>query len=171
MRKRILLIVLTICSCVGCDQVTKSFAKSFLPKHEIISFARDTFRLDYAENKGAVLSFEESLPEKWQGDMFSIAVTAFMILLSLYLFLSRSLSLPSVLGLSLLCGGTLSNMLDRVVLGGNVVDFLNFGWGCFRSSIFNVADVAIVMGSVLFLLNLAWRFGAAISGKLLHPMR
>jgi signal peptidase II len=54
-----------------------------------------------------------------------------------------------VLALSCICGGGISNLLDRAALGGYVVDFLNVGWGGFRSGIFNMADVAIALGLLL----------------------
>ena len=40
-------------------------------------------------------------------------------------------------------------------------DFLNLGWGSYRTCIFNVADAAIVSGVVLFLLSLVWH-GASV---------
>jgi signal peptidase II len=108
------------------------------------------------------------MPKKWQGNSFSVAVTVFLGILFLFLFFYPYLSIASLSGLSLVCGGILSNMLDRLVMGGYVVDFLNFGWGCFRSSIFNVADAAIVVGSGLFLLRLLLELGSRIFGKLLN---
>src|SRR5438128_1354461 len=54
--KRVLLILLTVVWCVGCDQATKSIAKSHLPKSRMLSFVGDTVRLQYTENKGAFLT-------------------------------------------------------------------------------------------------------------------
>lgn len=56
--KRSILVLLLVLSCLGCDQVSKVIAKSVLPKAGVVSFAGDTVRFHYAENKGAVLSFE-----------------------------------------------------------------------------------------------------------------
>lgn len=55
-----------------------------------------------------------------------------------------------VIGLSAFCGGALSNLADRVTVGG-VVDFLNLGLVGFRPYIFNIADVAIALGATLAL--------------------
>lgn len=49
-----LLVLLT----VGCDQVSKAIVKSVLPKMGTVSLVGDVVRFHYAENKGAVLSFE-----------------------------------------------------------------------------------------------------------------
>ena len=46
-------------------------------------------------------------------------------------------------------GGGFSNLFDRTVHGGYVVDFINVGFGALRTGIFNVADVAITVGVLL----------------------
>ncbi|MFD1879315.1 signal peptidase II [Vibrio chagasii] len=51
----------------------------------------------------------------------------------------------------ILSGGA-SNLYDRVINNGAVVDFLNIGFGSFRTGIFNIADIAIVVGALLLLL-------------------
>jgi signal peptidase II len=154
-RKRIILILLTILSCVGCDQITKTIAQTHLPRTRSFSFADDTLRLDYAENKGAVLSFEHFLPEKWRGKTFTILVALFLGVVILCLLFISALRPFAVFGLSLAWGGIGSNLFDRITFG-YVVDFLNVGWGSFRSGIFNVADIAITLGLWLFVLNLLW---------------
>ena len=50
------------------------------------------------------------------------------------------------MGLTLIIGGGLSNLFDRVLRGG-VIDFIDLGWG----SVFNLADVFITLGLVLYL--------------------
>lgn len=160
---RMALVLLTLTFCVGFDQATKLLAKSYLPKTKAVSFANDTFRLDYLENKGAVLSFEYYLPDHWRGPRVTVAVSAFLAVIIPYLlFGSRLQALPTFF-LALFAGGAFSNMLDRVALGGNVVDFLNLGWGAYRTCIFNVADAAIVSGGGLFLLSSSWYFARLLA--------
>ena len=57
----------------------------------------------------------------------------------------------SLLGLSLCLAGGLSNWVDRLAQG-RVVDFLNVGVGTVRTGIFNIADVAVMLGAVILLL-------------------
>jgi signal peptidase II len=155
-RRRVVLVLFIILMCVGCDQITKVMAKEHLPRKRVLSFAGDTLRLDYNVNKGAVFSFEYSLPEKWRGSAMTVAVAVLVSGLVLYLLLGSTMGPISIIALSLFCGGSLSNLLDRALLGGQVIDFLNFGWGAFRSSIFNVADGAITVGALVFVLTLLW---------------
>ena len=164
--KRIILVLFIILSCVGCDQITKTLAKSHLPRARVLSFAGDTLRFDYAENKGAVLTFEHSVPEKWRGPTFTLAVAAVLALIIMCLLLASGLHPLTVIALSLIWGGIFSNLLDRVVLDGYVVDFLNMGWGAFRTGIFNMADVAISIGSCLLALNIIWNFAVACKERL-----
>ncbi len=59
------------------------------------------------------------------------------------------------LGLALFMAGALSNWFDRATRG-SVVDFISVGLGPLRTGIFNVADVAILLGAALVMLA-EWR--------------
>jgi signal peptidase II len=65
----------------------------------------------------------------------------------------RDLRPLGILGGSLIVGGGFSNLVDRIFNRGIVVDFMNMGVGGLRTGIFNVADVAIMAGVGLLLLN------------------
>jgi signal peptidase II len=54
-------------------------------------------------------------------------------------------------GLALFVAGGISNWIDRAT-NGSVVDFLNIGVGWLRTGVFNVADVAIMLGAGIFVL-------------------
>jgi signal peptidase II len=161
------LVLLTVLLCVGCDQAAKEIARSHLPKTKALSFAGDMVRFDYTENRGAVLSFEYCLPQKWRGPTLTVAVATFLGLLMGCLLFAPGLRPLPVTALSLICGGALSNLLDRVAFGGSVIDFLSFGWGGFRTAIFNVADAAIVSGTVLLGLGIIWNLRPALLRKTL----
>ena len=57
-----------------------------------------------------------------------------------------------LLGLLLVASGGLGNLLDRLLNKGAAIDFLNIGIGSIRTGIFNVADVLIIGGAILFML-------------------
>jgi signal peptidase II len=54
---------------------------------------------------------------------------------------------------SLLVAGGLGNLVDRITRQGAVTDFLNIGVGQVRTGVFNVADLAIVLGVALLILS------------------
>ena len=144
----IVVVAITLLSCVGCDQATKAVAKEYLARNEVMSFARDTLRLQYAENRGAFLSIGSTLPEKAREVVFTFGIGAIVFGILGYLVFVPALSRPTTIALSLIAGGGLSNLVDRIAYGGYVVDFLNVGLGNFRTGIFNIADVAIVVGAI-----------------------
>jgi signal peptidase II len=145
---QIVVVTITLLTCVGCDQATKAVAKEYLPRNEVMSFARDTFRLQYAENKGAFLSIGASLPENVRGLLFTVGIGAIVFGILGYLLFVPALPLATTVALSLIAGGGLSNLIDRIAYGGYVIDFLNIGLGGLRTGIFNIADVAIMVGAI-----------------------
>jgi signal peptidase II len=150
---RVPLIALIVSAVVAVDQITKWLAKKYLAPDGFISFAGDTFRFQYAENTGAFLSLGSSLPEPWRHLVFTVLVGLFLLALLAYVIFNPSLSRDYVACLALVCGGGLSNLIDRIAYGGRVVDFLNVGIGPLRTGIFNVADMAITGGAILLLVD------------------
>ena len=155
-RRRVFLVLLTIVLSIGCDQAAKAMARAHLPATKELSYAGGALRLDLNVNEGASFSFEDFLPEQWRGRTVSVAAALFLGILILFLMAGPRLRPLAVTGLSLFCGGSLSNLLDRVAFGGNVVDFLSLGLGGLRTAIFNVADAAIATGLILFAANGVW---------------
>jgi len=57
-RKRIFVVLFTLLSVIGGDQITKDIVKSQLPKTRVVHVAGSMLSFDYHENKGAEFSFE-----------------------------------------------------------------------------------------------------------------
>ena len=142
------LLVLTL----GVDRWTKVLAQQHLKGTPRQSFLADTVRLDYAENRGAFLSLGASLSEGARMAIFSWAVGALLLGLTAAVYLRRDLSARARLALAAVASGGLGNLYDRVFENGVVTDFMNLGIGPLRTGIFNVADVAIVVGVALLAL-------------------
>ena len=150
---RFLAVILTLLACVGCDQVSKSAARAWLASGVRESFLGDSLRLQLVENPGSFLSLGASLPEHIRFTLFTVAVAVVLLgLISASLFSGR-LGFWRVIALALVAGGGCSNLLDRLTFGGRVTDFLNVGIGSFRTGIFNVADMAILLGALLLVLK------------------
>ncbi|GMW00933.1 MAG: lipoprotein signal peptidase [Candidatus Hydrogenedentota bacterium] len=152
MAARIALVSAVLVSMIGCDQATKHIAQKELQyRAQPITFAFDTFRLQYAENKGAFLSLGSTLPPRARYWVFVVFTSALLVGLTVYLFSKRDLSLIEVLALALLLSGGIGNLIDRTMRGGIVVDFMNMGIGSLRTGIFNVADTAVMAGIFLLI--------------------
>jgi len=148
--KRFVLIFIMVVSCVGCDQTTKSVAKSFLSETETLSFLNDTVRLQLAYNQGAFLGLGSSLPEPWRQTLFSIGVGFILLALLGYALFSKSAS-SVIFAFALLFSGGIGNLMDRLMYSGHVVDFMNIGIGSLRTGIFNVADIAVTIGGLILI--------------------
>jgi signal peptidase II len=148
--KRLLLVLAILFSCVGCDQVTKSVAKAYLSETHAVVLLGDTVRLQVAKNYGAFLSLGSSLGEASRGMAMSVVVGLVLAALLAYLFVSKPQNPVVGVSIALIVGGGVSNLIDRLRYGGYVVDFLNVGIGPLRTGIFNVADMAIMLGVVLW---------------------
>lgn len=70
---------------------------------------------------------------------------------------ARGLAHWQVVGLSLIASGGIGNWIDRLTNDGRVTDFLNVGIGSLRTGIFNVADMALVIGVALYFLGTSSR--------------
>ena len=135
------------------DQSTKYIAKHYLEGQGVYSFIGDTFRLGYSENTGAFLGLGSSLPEHIRTLIFSILVALFLLVFLVYIIKSSSISKIGVVAGALIISGGLSNLIDRLVNNGAVIDFMNLGIGSLRTGIFNVADMAIMLGAFILIFN------------------
>ena len=155
--ERLGLIIIVLLLSVGCDQGTKALAEEHLANRGTISLLGDTVRLHYAENQGAILSLGARLPAAARFWIFTVFVGAVLVVTLLYLFRDGDLGHGQVVALSLILGGGVSNLIDRIMNDGAVIDFLNIGISNLRTGIFNVADIAVFAGVGLFWLYYAQR--------------
>lgn len=151
---RFIVVMLTLSCCVGCDQVSKSAARSMLHSGVTESLFADSLRLQLTENSGSFLSLGASLPEQLRFTLFTAAVAVVLIGLVCAALFARRLSTARFVALALLAGGGISNLIDRLIYDGRVTDFLNVGIGTLRTGIFNLADMAILAGALLLVLRM-----------------
>ena len=145
-------IMMIFISCLGCDQISKRVAKTTLEQAAPKTYLWETFRLQYAENSGAFLSLGSNLPKTVRTWLFTIISGALLIGLLIYIILNRELDRSHIFALSLILGGGASNLIDRIINDGKVIDFMNMGIGSLRTGIFNWADVVIMAGMGLIVL-------------------
>jgi signal peptidase II len=144
-------LIFAVAGTIGCDRVTKHFAEAALAGGVGHSFLSGTIRLQYAENTGGFLGVGGDLHPTARTAVFSIG-TAVVLLLMVGVAVRNRLTGWPRLGIALFVAGGLSNWVDRIARG-SVVDFLNVGIGPVRTGIFNVADVAIMLGAAVFVLT------------------
>jgi signal peptidase II len=151
--QKVILTLIILCTCVGCDQVTKSIAEKHLAGSPTIYLLGDTVRLQYTRNTGAFLGMGSRLPETARFWIFTIFAGVLLIGVFGFILSTKEINHITVIAAALILGGGLSNLVDRALYNGAVVDFLNIGIGKLRTGIFNVADVAIMAGTGLLVLE------------------
>ena len=149
--KRIQMISVICLMIIGIDQGTKWYASEYLPKFEMTSYWSDIIRIGYAENTGAFLGLGSGMSDSAKFWIFVCAVGLILSSLLIYILRTKTQTAYGLSSLMLIFSGGISNFFDRAVNNGAVIDFLNVGIGSIRTGIFNVADMAIMLGVFLLL--------------------
>lgn len=132
------------------DQIAKYIVDSRMPLHSSIPVIDGFFSLTYIRNPGAAFGFLATAPPAFRA-VFFIAVTVAAVLLIVYYVRRYGSEEPQFLfPLSLIMGGAVGNLIDRVRFG-DVIDFLDVYIGAHHWPAFNVADSAISIGAILLL--------------------
>jgi signal peptidase II len=143
------------------DQLVKAWmAQHFVPFERVRALGVLDIVLTY--NTGAAFSLlaEASGWQRWLFVLLALAVSA--ALLVWLRQLSAAVHGALACALSLIIGGALGNMIDRLTTG-RVIDFIYFHWSQHYFPAFNLADSAITVGAAVLLLD-AWREGRAQRG-------
>ena len=146
MLKRTCLMLMVLLSCVGCDQATKQLVRIHVPESVSYSLWGDFIRLQHTQNHGAFLSLGASFSESARFAMFVVAAAVALAGMVIYLVRKPGVTAFDIVAVSLVAGGGAGNLIDRIIFHGGVTDFLNLGIGGLRTGIFNIADVAIMIG-------------------------
>lgn len=136
-------------ACVLADQITKQLVVGTLALGQSVEVVPGVFYLIYVLNSGVAFSFLRG---------FGIFIALFALAVSAFIFAyaGKVATLRQSVALGLILGGALGNLIDRIIrapgfLNGFVVDFINLPW--LMSAIFNVADICIVCGVCLLILD------------------
>jgi signal peptidase II len=151
---RWILLLVMIALNIGCDQVSKSIVRNKIDYDETISVIKNHFILTKVENTGAFLSAGNNLPNAVRFILLSLLPILVLGYGLFYVIYKANLPKPMQIGLCFLIGGGIGNVYDRLVYG-SVTDFMHMDFGLFRTGVFNLADVSIMIGiGTLFFLSL-----------------
>lgn len=130
------------------DQITKYIAEAQLTLHRPLEIM-PMFNFTLAYNKGAAFSFL-SEAGGWQRWFFTIIAIAVSILIVFWLTRLQAHEKRQAVALSLILGGAIGNLIDRIYLG-HVIDFIEVYYDKWYWPAFNIADSAITIGVVLII--------------------
>lgn len=126
------------------DQLLKIIIDMKLKLNQRISIIPNFFSIYYVRNTGAAFSILKDQRYLFIGIAF---ITFF--LLQRYISKTKITKKLEIISLGLLMGGLVGNLIDRL-LYGYVIDYLSFNFFGYSFPIFNIADIGIVIGIILF---------------------
>jgi len=136
-----------IIAIVALDQWSKWLIRTNFSLYQSEPIIQDFFHLTYVTNEGMAFGLE--LPG---GKLILLVLTIILtILLAVYLWNEKDGHPLNKYGLALILSGAIGNLIDRAYFG-KVVDFLDFMIGDFHWYVFNIADSAVTIGMIIYIL-------------------
>jgi signal peptidase II len=132
------------------DQLTKGYISRRYGEFEFTTVL-PVLDITRMHNVGAAFSFLAGA-SGWQRWLFIALAVGVSIAIVVWLFRMPRSKVLLAAGLSLVLGGAIGNVIDRIRLG-YVVDFIHFHWDRAYFPAFNVADSAITVGAAFLLLD------------------
>lgn len=146
----IIIVLITIFT----DQVSKYLAHINLQGREPIVLIKNFLQLNYVENSGAAWGLFKDQR------FLLIGITIVVVSgLGIYVRSNTTLTKPTLVSISLLAGGAVGNLMDRIKMG-YVIDFIDVRFGSYNFPVFNFADTFVVVGVIMMaILILTNKFG------------
>jgi signal peptidase II len=148
-----------IAAVVLLDRVTKLYIRAAFSQWDVVPVIPRFFNIVHTENPGAAFGMLADSTSQWRG-IFLVGISlVVMALIAVMLWRPHHAGMHDTVllrvGLSLVFGGALGNVWDRL-FRGTVTDFLQVFFGSYEFPSFNAADSAITIGAVILLIDL-WR--------------
>ncbi|HEV2423265.1 MAG TPA: signal peptidase II [Terriglobia bacterium] len=137
------------------DQVTKGMIERRLGMFEVVPVIPHFFNLTRSQNPGAAFGLFADSPAPWKTVLLVIVSALLIGSVVGVAWRSHHIDWKSGVGLALILGGAMSNLLDRIRFG-EVVDFLDVYFRGYHWYTFNLADAAIVAGAFLLILRVGF---------------
>jgi signal peptidase II len=135
------------------DRYTKWVVAQHISLHDSITVIKRVFYITHVENRGAAFGIFNDSPSPWKIGLLVLFSVVALVIVSALLWRSSHSMTASAVGVSLILGGALGNLWDRL-LSGRVVDFLLVYIGSYEWPAFNLADSAIVVGAGLLVFEI-----------------
>lgn len=135
---------------IAFDLITKQLAENFLSYGQPVPIL-PVFDLTLLYNPGAAFSFLAG-EDGWQRWFFTAIAVGVSIMLISWLYKLPRANKWMAIALTLILGGALGNLFDRLYYG-HVIDFISVHWEGAYFPAFNIADSAITIGAIMLILD------------------
>lgn len=153
---RTLVILVLVGLNIGCDQITKSVARTNLVEDDYVEVIGENLILTKTENTGAFLSLGSDFNPTVKVLLLWILPALFMLGMLGYIIIKTKIDRWTMVGLAFIVGGGIGNLFDRIMYG-SVTDFVFIDLGWAQTGIFNMADVSVCVGVGLIILPMLKR--------------
>ena len=150
--KRLTFLALIACLLLAADQLTKFLVISRIPLNGAICLIPGVADLVHARNPGAAFGMMAGSAWEFRSIFFILVSVAALVVILVLVAVSSDIDSYLLLAYSLFFGGALGNLVDRIRFG-EVIDFLDVHWGNLHWPAFNVADSALSVGAIIFVLH------------------
>lgn len=133
-----------------CDQLSKWWLVNDLMQPPRMVPVTPFLNFVLVHNKGVTFGLLNNLNHHFMPYILSGVALIILFFLGRWVWLTRSM--PVAVGLGMVMGGAIGNLLDRI-RDGAVIDFLDFYYQNYHWYAFNIADAGIVVGISLLLLD------------------
>jgi len=135
------------------DRFTKILVVRNIPLEDVVPIIPGLFRLTHLENPGAAFSLFAESPSAFKTALLVTISAGALVVVGLLLWMRRKDFNTTTLALSLIVGGAIGNLWDRLA-DGKVTDFIDFYIGNHHWPPFNLADSGIVIGGLLLVFRM-----------------
>jgi len=136
---------------VVADQYSKSVILAHLQPNSVRTIIPGFFNLVLTFNRGAAFGFLAGVSEGYREVLLALTTLIALAAIAYFLFTDYYRDRVGQLALSLIIGGAIGNIIDRMRLG-SVVDFLDFYYQSYHWPAFNIADSCICLGVATLIL-------------------
>ena len=151
-KKRNISISIIIALSIFLDQISKILIRNNVEQYSDIKLIGEYFILTNVENSGAFLGMGSGFSPIMKSVFLIILPIIVLISIIIYVYRDKEIDKVSLIGFSIIIGGGIGNIFDRIIYG-SVTDFLFIDLGgIFKTGIFNIADLAVTTGMILILL-------------------
>ena len=156
MKRSYYLFTLPSLAVIFLDQITKFIVVRNINIYESIPVLKGLFNLVHIRNRGMAFGLMSRSGSDFSFYLLIAATIGAVVLLVFWFYRMRNEERRLALGISLILGGAVGNMIDRLRLH-EVIDFLDFYIGPYHWPAFNVADSAITIGTFWVAINILFR--------------
>ena len=134
------------------DRLSKWLIETRVSESDVFKVIPGFFEIIRSENRGVAFGIFNDSTFEWRTVLLALVASIAVVAVTIILWNAQKLDRVSLWALALVLGGAAGNVFDRIV-SGKVTDFLQVYLGTYPWPTFNIADSAIVVGSILLLFS------------------